>query len=77
MDGSQGMFYEICGSELRGWINDVQQMMGDVFSLMEGGLIRADIESFVNLHRIAVDDFSMEFFRQEDGCGAFSDSGGS
>lgn len=70
------MFDEVCGCELCGCVGDIQQVMGDIFFLVGGYFVCADIKPLVYLHRVTVDDFSVEFFGKEDGCGTFSYSSG-
>lgn len=35
-------------------------MMGNTIHLSWGDFVRQDIESFVDLHRVAIDDFSLK-----------------
>jgi len=46
-------------------VDDVQEMMGSTGPFLGAGLVRPDVESPVNLHRVGVDDFAAEAFRQE------------
>ena len=57
-------------------LDDVQQMVRDIPALFKGKLIRADIESTIDLHGIAVDDFPVERLSQGEGKAAFSHRGG-
>ena len=65
---------EFCGGELISGVQDIEEMMGDILSLLQRDFIGADIESAVDLHGVAAYDFSEELFGQPDGHLAFADS---
>jgi hypothetical protein len=52
------------GSSYLGWIEHIDQVMRDALARSLRCLCRADIESAVELNRIAADDLAVEFLRE-------------